>query len=179
MAAVLYQLGQVMVHEGHYSRAHDLFHESLRLCNQLEERPGIAASLLGLGLATLLQGGYRQARVLLEESLLLHREIGLRRGVIEALEALAGAATMDGEYARAAHLLAAGEALRELTDQADGQAAKWLVGPWIEQAKSQLDSATFDAEWEQGRNMSEDEAVAYVLGPTLFMADGKHKMPLH
>ena len=69
-----------------------------------------------------------------------------------------------GDAERAAQLLGAGDALLEAMGIGLQPADKLEVDRYRAAVREQLDEATFEAARAEGRAMSLEEAVAYVLG---------------
>ena len=84
-ARVLYRAGSLAWYQGDYERAQSLCEESLDLLRQLEDKGGIASSLIILGLVTASQGDYERAVAMCEESLSLLRELGDKWSIASAL----------------------------------------------------------------------------------------------
>jgi hypothetical protein len=124
----------------------------------------VAIALNGLAKVMRALGEPARALALFRESLSLRKEMGTRRGIAESLEGLtAMAAETEGDYRKAARLFGAAEALR----QAIGAPV-----PFVERAdydrntaavRAQLDEATFNAAWVEGRAMTMEQAIAYTL----------------
>ncbi len=86
---------------------------SLALARELNDRRGIAWSLVGLGTILWEQGDWRKAAATCEEALALFREVGDRAGIGETLMSLARAYGAGGELARAQTLATEGVAVAE------------------------------------------------------------------
>ena len=103
-AKALNAAGGLAFEQGDYSSARVLFEESLSLCRELGDKPGIASTLGNLGIVASDQGDYRSARVLFEESLSLCRELGDKPGTARSLNNVGIVAFEQGDY-RSARVL--------------------------------------------------------------------------
>jgi predicted ATPase len=90
--------------QGDYTRASDLYNESLALHRTQANNAGIAAATSGLGHVALRLGNYRAARSYFEECLALQRLVGSQRGIAGALGDLASVARLQGDHTRADEL---------------------------------------------------------------------------
>lgn len=132
-----------------------------------------AWSLFGLGLVALHRGQYEQATAQLKESLIQASEMGYKAGIVDCLHGLAHVAAAEGsqegtlrgkKLARAARLFGAAEAEFEAmsahfffaVDRAEGDRQVTAI-------RAQLDEATFAAAWEEGREMTMEQAIEYAL----------------
>jgi predicted ATPase/DNA-binding CsgD family transcriptional regulator len=79
--------------------------ESLRLCQELGDKAGVAFSLYYLGELEHTTGNLAVARMHTQEALALDREVGDKDGIAWSLHNLADFASDQGEYARAQALL--------------------------------------------------------------------------
>jgi non-specific serine/threonine protein kinase len=117
-----------------------------------------------LSYAALHQGDYERAEALVREGLALLWELESKYFVNFGLEVSAGPAAAKGQPERAARLLGAAEALREAMGLGLQPADQFEIDRYEAAAREQLDEATFEAAWAEGRAMTLEEAVAYALG---------------
>jgi len=108
-------------------------------------------------------GDYARAAKLSSESLRLSEESLDHQLVTWSLDALAAVWEQRGYVGRAARLWGAAEVLREASDFSQPPDDKRVLEPFLEAARSRLDEAAFQAAWEEGRAMTEEQAVAYAL----------------
>ncbi len=161
VAASLNNLGYNALSEDP-ERAAALLEESLALSRELGAWTVYAGTMCSLGWARLLRGEHERAEKLLGESLALSRETGDKVLTAECLEGLAGLAGIREEAERAARLWGAAEALREATAPLSPDEQS-LREPYLEEARSRKDEASWTEAWDKGRAMSLDDAVAYAL----------------
>jgi predicted ATPase/class 3 adenylate cyclase len=181
LALALLNLGGVASNRGDYERAMEQLEECLALSRGLGDAGLLSAALISLGYEFLLQGDHEratalnaeaaallrgddeQARDLLKESLALSGELGDGLNAAESLDGLACTAAARGEAGRAARLFGAAEALREAMGIPLPSAARALREPYTRAARSRLDEVEWTRRWEEGRAMSQEEAVALAL----------------
>jgi len=84
-----------------HDRAEMLYEQSLQLCRETGNLPGVASSLQGLGWIAWSSGAYGRARQLREESLAIRRRIGDPRAIASCLSALANGAVYEGRFEEA------------------------------------------------------------------------------
>jgi tetratricopeptide (TPR) repeat protein len=136
--------------------------QALALFREAKDRLGIAGGLLNLGKVAQHRNDAAHAARCYSEALATWKGSGFRQGVAEAFEALGTAAVDARQEKRGARLLGAAEALREsigavipLVDRIDYDRAVAAV-------RAALGDTT-ESTWAEGRAMSLDQAVEYVL----------------
>src|SRR5215203_2646762 len=148
---------------GDYERAQTLFEAALEMTQMTGNRKGQAISLNNLGLVALCQADYARAAKLSLESLRLSVELLDHQVIPWSLDALAAVCGQQGSVGRAARLWGAAEALREASGFSQPPDDKRVLEPFLETARSRLEEAAFQAAWEEGRAMTEEQAIGYAL----------------
>jgi predicted ATPase/DNA-binding SARP family transcriptional activator/DNA-binding CsgD family transcriptional regulator/Tfp pilus assembly protein PilF len=148
---------------GDYERAQAQFEATLETTRITGNRKGQATALNNLGLVALCRGAYARAAKLSSESLRLSEESLDHQLVTWSLDALAAVWGQQGHVGRAARLWGAAEVLREASDFSQPPDDKRVLEPFLEAARSRLDEAAFQAAWEEGRAMTEEQAIGYAL----------------
>ena len=92
-----------------------------------------------------------------------HLDTGDNLGAPDDLEGLACVAAARGETERAARLFGASEALPEAMGAPPESGESALQEPYLAAARSQLDEASWQEAWAQGRAMTLEEAISYAL----------------
>lgn len=164
-------LGTLAYTQGHIGRAGDLWEESLALFREPGDTLGIASVLPHLAMAALDQGDYGWASVHLVESLTRLREMGERLQIVHTLEVFACLAAVQGQRSedtqprllRAARIFGAAAALRETLHTPVLPFLRDSYERGVTTLRAQLDEATFNAYWAEGRAMTLEQAVAYAL----------------
>jgi predicted ATPase/DNA-binding CsgD family transcriptional regulator len=113
--------------------------------------------------ATLVGGEPQRAKAQFEENLTLSKELGDRATIVTSLEGLACVAGANGEALRAARLFGAAEALMEATGYGRAPQESAMVEPYRARARSRLGKAGWDEALAEGRMMSMEAAIDYVL----------------
>jgi predicted ATPase/DNA-binding winged helix-turn-helix (wHTH) protein len=163
IAASLANLAGLARIRGDFPAARTLAEESLALFREVGEQQGIAMAMGTLGEIRRDQGDPRSARALLKDSLAILVDRGDRRGIAQALESLAYAFTPD-RPAMAARLWGAAESLRqEIGGPRDPRHQDEAVQQIAAARAASDDDAAFDLAWQEGRWMSQDEAVRHAL----------------
>ena len=145
-------------------KAHqDAYEEYLALSRKTDYKLGEAIAFANLGTVAMYRGMPEQARALYAESLMLTRELGDKKYSAMHLAAIAGPVAAGGHPQAAARLLGASEALLEALGIVR-HASDWPdTDRHMAAVREQLDDATFDAAWAEGRAMSFEQAVSYAL----------------
>ena len=112
-AHVLHHVAHVLIGQGEYRQASDVFQESVALFNEIGNVWGVGWSLYCLGDVMLKQGDEKRATAVLEESLALCRQAGNTWTTANALGSLGLAAEKRGDYDTAAALLEEGVAIAQ------------------------------------------------------------------
>ncbi len=169
---------------GDYERAQALFEATLETTRITGNRRGQATSLNNLGLVALCLGEYARAAELSSASLRISVEILDHQLITWSLDALAAVCGQQGYAGRAARLWGAAEALREASGFSQALDDKRVLEPFLKAARSRLDEAAFQVAWEEGRAMTEEQAVEYALSeveeqdaPTLLAASEPQPSP--
>ena len=167
---------------GDYERAQALFEATLETTRITGNRRGQAISLNNLGLVALCREEYARAAELSSASLRLSVESSDHQLVTWSLDALAAVCGQRGYVGRAARLWGAAEALREASGFSQPPDDKRVLEPFLKAARSRLDEAAFQVAWEEGRAMTEEQAVGYALSevveqdaPTLLAASERSR----
>ena len=160
VAGSLTTLAIAVLERGDYERASVLCEESLAIRQKLGDKGGSAHTLTILGRVALYQGRYERAKEHYNVSLSLRQALGDKEGIASALEGLAGVAQGQGQPLSAARLYGAAEALRDAigaplppTDDASYEST-------VADVRVQLDAATFEAAWTEGRAFTLEQAIA-------------------
>jgi predicted ATPase/DNA-binding SARP family transcriptional activator/DNA-binding CsgD family transcriptional regulator len=159
----LQKMGLISVVGHDFEQAAALYEESLGLARETRDKLGLILALwLGM-LASLGQGDHRQVKALCKESLDLARQVGYTHGITFILHVLAASAGSQGPPVRSARLWGAAESLLDNLGGSLGPAERHFYGPYIAAARAQMDHRAWEAAWAEGRAMSLEEAVEYVL----------------
>ena len=148
--------------QGDYVQAAARYDACMRLLQELGLTVALAAALHGRGMVAYHQGDDAGAQALFAASLPLFREAG-HQGIGWCFEGLAGVAGRQGQAARAVRLLGAGDVVAHFDTWGGDHPATAELRAIVATARAQLDEATWDATWAEGRAMSLEQAIAYAL----------------
>jgi predicted ATPase/DNA-binding SARP family transcriptional activator/DNA-binding CsgD family transcriptional regulator len=163
LGRLLFSVGYVLLLEGDYERGAALNEEAAALYRVRGYKGGLEFVLDNLGWAALLQGDYDRARTSYQESLTLCKELGDKSIASESLDGMACIAAAEGEAERAARLFGAAQALREAVGYHHMPEEDAWREPYMATARSQLDEASWEEAWAEGRAMSMEQAIEYAL----------------
>jgi predicted ATPase/class 3 adenylate cyclase len=147
--------------------ARSLAEESLILYKEMEYRKGTAESLSLLARIASERGDFSSARSLCNECLAIGKELGDKELLASGLQRLAGviavqesggASTQQALWA--AKLWGAAESLREGIGAPIPPLERATYEAEVSAIRTQLGEEVFDAAWNQGRNMTPDQALA-------------------
>jgi predicted ATPase/DNA-binding CsgD family transcriptional regulator len=156
-------LGYALLLRGDHERATTLIEESAALYREQGHKSGLEHAIDLLGWAAILGGDYEQAKAFHKESLVLSLDAGVKVITAESIEGLACAVGAEGEGKRAAKLFGAAQMLREVVGYHHVPAEEALRAPHLATARSQLDVATWEAAFAEGKAMRLEEAVEYAI----------------
>ncbi|HEX4720284.1 MAG TPA: protein kinase [Thermoleophilaceae bacterium] len=161
-AMVLSNIGFRAIEEDDYAYGRAATAEAVALLrSDVDDITGFAIGLGNLGLVATLEGENDEAYTALDEVLRACREHGLVRPVSESLVAMATLAARHAEPARAARLCGAADAMA--CDAATGTDRK-LLAEAREASCAILGAERWQSEWERGRELGFEDAIAYALG---------------
>jgi hypothetical protein len=159
-------LGRLALQCGDYAQAQAAFEESVALCRQMGNKPGIADWLIQLATVALYQSDYGQVRSALVECLLLCREIGNAEAIADCLVIAAGLAEANRQWERAATLLAAADTILERYNQLHRLVDSSSYAEYTQRVAAvrvHLSEHLFDTSWAEGRAMESGQAIQYAL----------------
>jgi non-specific serine/threonine protein kinase len=160
-------LGNVACDQGDLATASTLNQESLAIGRELGDRDCIATALHSLGVVAFLRGDFGAAHSHYVEGLAIRRELGDRLGLARVLERVAVLAAARGDSLAAARTWGAAERLREELGSPMSPNERPHNDRYIAAARSAAgDESAFDQAWQQGREMSLNEASERAFGAT-------------
>jgi tetratricopeptide (TPR) repeat protein len=164
VAQSLHVLGELARLNGDHEQATRVFEESLSLARELGDTIRQAFILDSLGYLSLYDDDPRTAARLARDSLRLALEVGYIPHIPACLAGLAAVYMAEGMGQHAARLLGAADALFD----AHGFGPRPSDTPDVERTRAnlraQLDKASFEVAWAEGRAMNLDKAIAFALG---------------
>lgn len=163
VAQSLNNLGIVVRCRGDYARAYSLHAEGLAIFTELGDGWSIALSHAHLGLAALGQGDNSTASGHFIRGVRIGDELGARQVIAPCLEGLAGVSARTGK-GDAALLFGAAEAIRESTGAPIAPADRPDYERNLAAARDSASPETFERAWGEGRRLTLQQVVAYVMG---------------
>ena len=163
LSASLGAQGRAALVEGDTGRARKLVVEGLELSREIRDKDMEFWHQATLGLVALQEGDTGRAWMLLVESLEGFLEAESRVGVIDSLGDMGAVVGARGESLRAARLWGAADALREVAGYTLTVGEAGMYEPYMSAARSELGETAFRAAWEEGRAMTQEQAIALAL----------------
>jgi predicted ATPase/class 3 adenylate cyclase len=163
VADALNNLGILATSSGHYERAERLLHDSLTVRQRLGDNYGAADTLNNLGDNDYYQEAYERALPNYHSSLRLYRDIGSQLGILRSLIALASIAAAQGEAPNGARLIGAIDALLEQTGIVLDEEEQSRCLETKRELTMYLGEEAYKAQWEEGKQLSSEEAIDYAL----------------
>ena len=162
LVVVLGWLGDTERASGKYDLAKRYFAEFLKIARQIGDKGKILDATYGLGFVSLYENDLNYARLLFAETLALRRELKLSTSlVVNGLFAFACLAAAEKQAPRAARLFAVSECLYRDEHALPADVAEYKR--YLALARTQLDEATFNATWEEGKQMTVEQAIEFTL----------------
>ncbi|MGD9147722.1 MAG: protein kinase, partial [Anaerolineae bacterium] len=157
---VLGELGRVV---GNCDQAQEAYEECLALSRETGHKLREAITLGNLGSVAQHRGLPGKAGALFAETLALLWELGDKKYSAMYLDGMARSVAALGQPRAAARILGASEALLEAMGIVMHPVERSEIDRHVAAVREQLDGATFDAAWAEGRAMSLEQAVSYAL----------------
>jgi hypothetical protein len=156
-------MGEIARFNGNDDHARHAYEECLAVSQQTGETRRIVFMYNNLTFIALHESEAGRARDLGRQGLQLARTINNRLQLATALALLAGAIGALGQPQQAARLLGASERTLERLGAFHQPNDKREIDSIIAAVRTQLDEATFQATWTQGRELTLEQAVAQAL----------------
>jgi predicted ATPase/DNA-binding CsgD family transcriptional regulator len=163
IAQALNIMGEIARFSGDDDHARQAYEECLAVCQQTGETRRIVFMYNNLTFIALHEGEAERARDLARQGLQLARSMSNRLELATALSILSGALGALGQPELAARLLGASERALERMGAVNVPSDKREIDDIIAAVCAQLDEATFQAAWAQGRELILEQAVGQAL----------------
>jgi tetratricopeptide (TPR) repeat protein len=157
-------LGQLARTQGDYKLAAKRFTEELIMCREAGYIFGTSSALQGLGRVAQSQEDYIAARSFYSEAILLRQEISNSLTVALNLSAFATLAAAQNKPELTARLVGAAETQIPSIRLEMSPVERAEYDQAITAARAALGEEAFAKAWEEGQQMTIDEAIAYALG---------------
>jgi predicted ATPase/DNA-binding SARP family transcriptional activator len=162
--SALNNLGEIARYQGNWDEARTFYEESIAAMHSPSN--DFHSTPTGLAFVALFQHDYERAHDIFTRNLRLSCDLGNRVWCISNLIGLAGVHARTGNSGHAARFFGTIDAILDSVVGFDLQtetADKAEYDRYLALTREQLDAATFDALYAEGRAMSLDDAVAYAL----------------
>ena len=146
-----------------YARASVLWEEGLGMARAAGDVRGISIHTNNLGLRALAQNDFERAQKQGLKVILDLQERAEVYGIDGALDVLASVRASRGEIRRAARIWGGVEGYRDARGVPWAPDERQMIEPHIEAARTRLDEAAWEEEWERGKSMTLDQTVDYAL----------------
>ena len=157
----LNNLGNLTREQGNFGEARRYLEEAAAISQEIGDRWAIANSMNNLANVVRSQGEYELARTLYEKSLAINIEMEDKWSIAYLFEDLGCLAAMQGQSERALTLAGAADRLREEIGSPLPPAERAALDETLEKARKKLDKSRQAVAWDEGKNMSLEEAVEY------------------
>jgi predicted ATPase len=164
MAVALNGLGDVAAAQDDFENARRLYEESLMQFQQIGDPWGMAGVLRDLGGLAYRGGDYRLAQGLYKEAVVIFHKLGHRRGMALMLEHLAACANKSDRPDWALKLASAAAAMRENLGISVSTAEHEQLDQTIHAACERLPKPEQSKAWAEGRSMTANQVLEFVLG---------------
>jgi tetratricopeptide (TPR) repeat protein len=156
-------LGLFALARNDFERAEALLQEARELCWKLGDWLGVCLADINLGNLALAQNDFELAEKQGLKVVLDLRERAEVYGIDGALDILASVRASRGEIRRAARIWGGVEGYRDARGVPWEPDERQMIEPHIEAARTRLDRAAWEEEWERGKSMTLDRTVDYAL----------------
>jgi hypothetical protein len=146
-----------------FERAEALLREARELSWKLGDLLGVCVADITLGHLALAQSDFDLAEKQGVKVILDLQKRAEVFGIDGALDVLASVAASRGEIRRAARIWGGVEGYRDARGIPWAPDERQMIEPHIEAARTRLDGAAWEEEWERGRSMTLDQTVGYAL----------------
>jgi non-specific serine/threonine protein kinase len=157
------RLGMLALLRGDHSTAKRDFEQALNLVRRHEDPNYIARAFEGLGLVAMAEGEHQEAFAHLAESLHNLDYMGNRPDIADCLESFAALAAADSKTEAALQLAGAATAIREAIGAVQLPLRRDLVERWLPSVRRRLTDEVYTRNWEAGRALTIQEAMALAL----------------
>jgi predicted ATPase/class 3 adenylate cyclase len=156
-------LGLRALAQNEFERAEALLREARELSWKLGDWLGVCVADLNLGNLALARNDFDLAEEQGLKVILDLREKAEVYGIDGALDVLGSVAASRGEIRRAARIWGGVEGYRDARGIPWPPDEREIIEPHLEAARTRLDRAAWEEEWERGRSMTLDQTVGYAL----------------
>jgi tetratricopeptide (TPR) repeat protein len=166
LALALSNVGRVASMSGNLDEAYTRFVEAAALFQQIRDRAMYNGTHSEIGHVYRKQGHYPEALTVYRQTIHAWQELGQYAAVAHELECFAFIAGACGQHDRAARLLGAAEALRQSINSSMTPMERREYDQAVAQLRAQMDEASLETAWQQGRLLTMEAAIQFALEGT-------------
>ncbi len=155
--------GHIAFARGDYEQARASIQESIELCQEVGNRMQYLWSRAYLGYIKLGQGDIAEARAIFSETIHDFQSDDIEIGIIYILEGMASLSVAVGDTQKAARLIGLADETREKINDLRPPIEQADMDKTIKACLAKLGEGAFSDEYEKGKKMSLEEAVALAL----------------
>lgn len=163
LGKILRSLSFIEIFNGNYTKARSLLDEALNNAFELGHRMYYLGYRAHLGHLSVKQGNFNEARSILIETMQEYMKAGIEVWVVFSLEGMANLFARTGQHKSAARLIGFADATRERSNEPREPIKQADVNKVILAVKEKIGSSVFEVVYDSGRQMTLDEAVAFVI----------------
>jgi tetratricopeptide (TPR) repeat protein len=163
IAQTLNNIGEIARFGGDDARARRAYEECLAVSREIGQLRRTMLAISNLAFIAQHEGDYQRARDMAAHVLQSAWETDLKLVIVDGLAFVAGPIGLAGQPQRAARLFGAWESALERMGAMPQPADKPEFDRVIAAVRAQLEEATFEAAWAEGRKMTLEQAVAEAL----------------
>jgi predicted ATPase len=163
VSRLLNDTGEVLRSEGRFEEAGRVYEEALEIRRDLGNLWSVSGNLHNLGFVVHRQGDYQRAFDMFKEGMVLAQEFERPFIIAGCLAGIGGVAWSLGQPEKAARLLGAGKATLEAFGGFMWPPDQEEFDRFVAGTRAELDEATWQKAYEEGRAMPTDKAIAYAL----------------
>ena len=160
-------LGQLLLFEGRHGEAERYLQDGLDILKGLGDYEGTSIALIFLAEVHRVRGDVEKAESVLCEVISIVLPFGHRPRFALCFERLAQVASQKNELTRAARLLGAATSMTGRAGVVPNRFRRETLESTVAATREGLGHVAFEAAWEQGRRMSEEDAVQFALTPII------------
>lgn len=166
LGGALQGLAVALTRQGNIEQGVSLYEQVIALRREMDDKTLLAFALDQLGRVLQLAGNLERAAELHKESLQLRMRVDNRRGIAFSFLSFASLAAAQKKVERAVRLYGAGDALLKALRAQEKFRDPLVYVQDVATLRVQLDEASFNALWNEGRAMTTEQAIQLALEET-------------
>lgn len=163
IANSLHGLGNIAFRQSDFEKAKKLFTESLEIRRETGNKHAVINSLNRLGSAVFSTGNYEEAKKYYKECLQLGRDIIDKTGIVTSLTGIAGILVAENNNQKSAQLLGSVDKVIKSKNTLLGKNAMNFSESITNLLREKISDEEFEIYFEEGKNMTPEEVVDFIL----------------